>query len=435
MAEINPLMIQYLTGLSNDLSAYGANTNAGFQPTGINKVTDANIKAQGFMKLLKQTLGPDGSSMTVGKDGIKINATNDSDLFKQILGDVGEGIKTSNDVAEPEPVAATQPSASATSAQPVQAAPVASVTSTAMPNPFTVSPMNLNIAGSNLAGLTPENIMSVIGAKQQQDQLKQQSYRDLVDSIYKGNAMKIGAAKEAREAEASPVDIKYKKALIAKAEQDTENDKPIHPVEGSKVMLNAKDWIAYQKLNKENQTPTIKNYEYAQSQGYSGSFVNFQDAAKTTHKKDYDEAVKTGYKGTFNTWLTDMAKAGAINLGDLMKKESALNDMAGENFFKDPKWLNVLDNHLKDADVKDRIDYAKAAGLGPKATKEEQQQAQRTASARERAKVKMEFIHSRIVGGGGKIVGDPTPNADGKSFTWKVRWPSGNITEITQPVR
>ena len=291
--KISPLMIQYLAGLSNDLSAYGANTDKGFQPTGINKVTNENIKAQGLMKLLKQTLGPDGSSMSIGKDGIKVNATQDSDLFRLIMGEekaeqaAGQGQASE---AAPTQTAAAAPTQPQTQPQPQ--------TRAGAPNPFTPSAPNLNMNLSNLAGLTPENIMAVIGAKQNQDQLKMQSYRDIVDSV-------------------------YKKALGDKAVQEVEYGKKLYKTDDG-MELDAKDYIAYQKLIKEDQTPAIKNYQYAQKQGFTGSFVEFQDMAKTGHKKDYDEAVKGGYKGPFHTWMLDMAKAGAINIGDLLTKESEL---------------------------------------------------------------------------------------------------------------
>jgi hypothetical protein len=291
------------------------------------------------------------------------------------------------------------------------------------------------ISGADLAGLTPQMITAVMGLKQAQDQMKQQSFRDLVDAQYKGAVIKREDAQAAREELNSPVDRAYKQALTDKAKADIENDKAIYQVPGSNIKLNAKDWIAYEKLNKENQTTEMKNYEYAIKQGYTGGFMEFKDAAETTHKKDYDEAVKTGYKGTFNTWLTDMAKAGAINLGDLMKKESELTKLQGEKYFANPDWTKDLQSHVGSKDIQNRISDVQIPDLGPKATKEEKQKAYRSATALERAKVNIEFIEGKIAAGGGKVVADPTMDKDGKTVTWKVQWPTGNTTEVKQAIR
>ena len=438
--KVNPMLIQYLTGLSNDLSAYGADTSKGMQFGGINKVTNDNIKAQGFMKLLKQAMGPDSSKVTIDGKGIGITAPNDSELFKQILGDDIAGLA-------PPPVAGSEPVASAPAAAPAQASQPSA--QPVVPNPFMPSAPNLNVNPTDLAGLTPENIMAVIGAKQQQDQIKLQSYRDLVDSIYKGSAMgetALNAPVERRlkgaqadkyeqDVADAPTDKAYKEALTNKAKQDMENDRPIYQVPDSPVVLNAKDWIAYQKMNKETQTADIKNFEYAQQQGFTGGLMDFKDAAKTTHKKDYDEAVKTGYKGTFNTWLTDMAKAGAINLGDLMHKESELTKLQGEKYFANPDWTTDLQRHIGSKDIQNRISDVQIPDLGPKATKEEKQKAYRDVTAKERAKVNIEFIEGKIAAGGGKVIANPTMDKDGKTVTWKVQWPTGNITEVKQAIR
>jgi hypothetical protein len=318
-------------------------------------------------------------------------------------------------------LAPSQPTASAQTPTPTPTQP------SGMPNPFTISPMNLNVNPSSLAGLTPENIMAVVGARQNQDQLRMQSYRDLVDSVYKGNAMQ-------RAAEEAPVDRAYKQALTEKAKQDTENDKAIYKTDTG-MMLNAKDYLAYQKLTKEDQTPAMKNYEYARSQGFDKSFMEFQDAAKTTHMKDYEAAKEGGYKGTFNTWMTEMAKAGAINIGDLMKKESELTKLQGEKYFSNPDWTKDLQSHIGSKDTQNRIADVQVPDAGTGASKEQKQKAYRDATSRERAKVTIEFIEGKIAASGGKVIADPVMAKDGKTVTWKVQWPTGSITNVTQAVR
>jgi hypothetical protein len=298
-------------------------------------------------------------------------------------------------------------------------------------NPFVEGQPTINaipqITGADLAGLTAKDISAAIGLKQAQDQLKQQAYRDLVDAKYKGAVIN-------RENASAKTDEEYKRALIKKAEMDIENDKPIYKTENG-MMLNAKDYLAYQKLVKEDQTPAMKNYEYAQKQGFKGSFIDFQDNAKTTHMKDFEGAKADGYKGSFNQWMLDMAKAGAINLGDISKKEELLNKLQGEKYFANPDWTKDLQGHIGSKDIQNRITDVRVPDVGATATKEQKQAAYSTAVAKERAKVTIEFIEGKIAAGGGKVIANPTMAADGKTVTWKVQWPTGNVTDVTQAVR
>ena len=68
----NKLFLQYLAGLGADLSAAGADTSKGFQPTNVNAITQQNIQSQNMMKLLKSLLGPDGTKATFRKTGINL---------------------------------------------------------------------------------------------------------------------------------------------------------------------------------------------------------------------------------------------------------------------------------------------------------------------------------------------------------------------------
>ena len=400
----NKLFLQYLAGT-------GAAIGSGESPAAaMGGITMQNIQSQNFMKLLKQLLGPDGTKGTFDSSGISLKIPKESSMFGSILGG-DEGMKSDYFSANPS----LAPAAPSTPAAPA-AAPVFGGRST-VANPFDTSLSGTSISPSDLAGLTTQDITAAIGAKNAADQLKQQSARDLVDSLYKGAVIK-------REERSTDADIKYKESLIEKAKADIENDKPIYKTENG-MLLNAKDYLAYQKMVKEDQTPAVKNYEYALKQGFKGSFVDFQDNAKTTHKKDYDEAVSGGYKGTFNTWMLDMAKAGAINLGQKVEEKKAFSELTGQLYFNDPKWTTELDKYMNSEDVQNTL-----MRVPGKSGSTEYTAGVTKAKAAERVK----FVEGKISAGGGEIQ-DVKFDKDGKTMIWTVKWPSGDIKTIKQVVK
>jgi len=412
------------------LSSAGADLSQGTGGTNLNAAVQGNIASQNFSKLLKTLLGSDGTKATFSNTGMNLTIPKETEMFKSLL----SGQDPFSGVTGPPQASPTTPPSSTSPSVP-QGINLGGMYGTGqggvnIANPFVEGQSGSafpELSGADLAGLTPQSIMGAIGLKQAQDQMRQQSFKDMIDMNYKNAVLQ-------RETESARTDKEYKQALIDKAKADIENDRPIYQTEEG-LKLNAKDYIAYQKLQKDDQPAAVKMYEYAQKQGYKGSFVEFQDNAKTTHKKDYDEAVKSGYKGSFNTWMTEMAKAGAINLGDLMKKESELTKLQGEKYFSNPDWTKDLQGFIGSKDIQNRIDDIQVPDLGPDATKEQKQAAYRTAAARERAKVKIEFIEGKIAAGGGKVIEDPVMNKDGKTVTWKVQWPSGSVTTVTQAVR
>lgn len=414
MAELSGGVLQAL----QMLMAGGADVAQGTGGTNLNAAVQGNIQSQSMLKLLKTLLGPDGTKATFSNTGMNLTIPKETEMFKSMLGSEG--------TFSPDPSLAPSSSSTINSIDTPKMGGGASFI-----NPFVEGQPGINavpeISGADLAGLTAKDVSTALGIKQAQDQLKQQSYRDLVDATYKGSVIK-------REERSAITDEAYKKALTEKALADIENDKPIYKTDQG-LMLNAKDYLAYQKLVKEDQTPAMKNYDYAKKNGFTGSFMEFQDASTTTHKKDYDEAVKGGYKGSFQTWMEAMAKAGAINLGDLMKKESELTKLQGEKYFGNPDWTRDLQSHIGSKDIQNRITDVQVPDVGPNATKEQKQSAYRGAVAKERAKVNIEFIEGKIAAGGGEVIETPTMGTDGKTVTWKVKWPTGNVTNVTQAIR
>ena len=163
---------------------------------------------------------------------------------------------------------------------------------------------------------------------------------------------------------------------------------------------------------KPKDTTLIKNYNAAKDQGFKGSIVDFRNAIETTHMKDYKAAVKAGYEGSFNTWLTDMTKAGAINLGDLTKKLETTADVKTEKYFTSPTGLNKdTKKYLSSDDVQ--------FGLA-KLTDPTEKKKYISGEAEK-------YIKSTIAAAGGQI---QSARLDGTTFVWSVKWPNGKVSEV-----
>lgn len=151
-------------------------------------------------------------------------------------------------------------------------------------------------------------------------------------------------------------------------------------------------------------TTAQKNYALAQRQGFPGSFVDFQNSSKTAHQKDYAAAVKGGYESDFNTWLTDMAKAGAINLGDFTARKEAAAGVKAETYFTSPDFSTDVEKYVNDNQQRTQWEGAANSEL-------------------KKAQMKKKFIESKIVSSGGKIIGKPAK--DGRILTWTVKFKGG----------
>jgi hypothetical protein len=249
------------------------------------------------------------------------------------------------------------------------------------------------ISPSDLAGLNPQDISNALSGAMSAESLRQKKVTDVADSIYKQKMME------------------YYDTLIGEKT-------PSVTIPGTDIKLTKGEYLDwYKTASKDDRTAAIKNYELAQSQGYKGSFVDFQDSSKTTHKKDYDEAVAGGYRGTFNEWMLAMAKAGATTIGDITGRAQALADIKGQTYFKDPKWTSDLDKQISSEEVQNELF-----------------QLEGDAKVQRKAEYKVEFIENKITAGGGTVT-DIKWAEDGKTMVWTVKWPSGDTEEVKHAVR
>ena len=281
----NKLFLQYLAGLGADLSAAGADTSKGFQPTNVNAITQQNIQSQNMMKLLKSLLGPDGTKATFSNTGINLTIPKESQMFSNILQGTGEG-----GVWE-----GMAPPLGAPKIQPNQASMQGG--GSTVVNPFVENQSSFDISPSDLAGLTTQDISTVLGMKMKRDE-------NIADSAYKAK-------------------------LMENIDSEIEARRPKFEIPGIGA-VNASQYMDWLRLNNEKKPNEAKLYEYAIAQGFKGSFEDFENRTKTTHMKDYEAAVQGGYKGDFNTWLTQLAKAGAINIGAEVEKKKALGGVQSQ---------------------------------------------------------------------------------------------------------
>ena len=253
----NKLFLQYLSGL-------GGAINAG-QPIGpaINNITQQNIQSQNIMNMLQQLLGPDESKATFSKAGINLTIPKENAMVADTL--KGTASPAQN-------IAPASPT-------PIPSQRDGSVIS----NPFTG-----NFSASDLAGLTPQDIISVLGMKMRQEELK-----------FNREANK--AASEAASKAA---------------------------------------------LNKDTTPNEVKLYQYAVGQGYKGSFVDFKNSGIPNPYKEYEAAVKNP---RFNKWLLEQKRAGATNisLGEKINERKAMSELEGQLYFNNPKWTEDINERVQ----------------------------------------------------------------------------------------
>jgi len=172
------------------------------------------------------------------------------------------------------------------------------------------------LTAADLVGLTPGDLMKALQFKLMKDELAgKESYQQKQLGISEMNA---------RTAQRS----------AATSERNSNIS-----------MLNA-----IKSLSRDERTAAIQNFEYAQRNGFTGTFEELQREVRTTHQKDYDRAVKGGYKGDFQTWLREMtALGGGLNLSEKTDVEEMKDKVARQSYVKSPDLeTTVRQNLMKD---------------------------------------------------------------------------------------
>ncbi len=238
------------------------------------------------------------------------------------------------------------------------------------------SPSSLDISGADLAGLTPENIMQALSGAVSVENLKAQRVKDVISS-------------------------QYTQQLTTESRART----------GQIVSPRTKD----------ERTTAQKNYDFAKSElggNFKGSFTEFQDSSKTTHMKDYKRATSGGYEGTFNDWLLEMRKAGAIrvSIGEKVAEKKAKAEIENQLYFKSVDWIDDIQKNFNSIETQNKIlmGMEDDPNIG--------------------TKILINDIESRITSGtsGGEII---DVKLSGRIMTWTVKWPSGDVEEIRYAVR
>ena len=282
----NKLLLQYLSAAGQDIGAgkpLGANINA---------VTQQNIAAQNYAKLLKNMLAG-GGKLTLDKDNINIKAP-----VGALQGGGQTGSTSSVPGAEMPNERSLVGGGPSTTNVPQSSDSVLSSLLSGNIDSINPSASPLDVPGADLAGLTPQDIGSALGLKLKSEELDQQRIIDVMKRIN----------------ETRKLDIEESRA---------------------------------------GETADIKNYQYAVRQGYSGSFEEFKNSTDTAGIKEYEFAKKQGYTGTLEQWKTDLAKAARINIniGEKVEQAEALADVKARKYFTDPEGLTKdVTKYIKDAE-------------------------------------------------------------------------------------
>ena len=355
----NKMFLQFLMGAGQDISQGTGGTNLG-------AAVQRNIQSQNMIKLLKHLLGPDSSKATIDKSGLKISTGTDSALLKSFLGGDQDPFG-----AITGPKAGSMKNGAAYSVDPI-AASAGYTPASASANPFGNGQPNMNISASDLAGLTTQDISTALGMKMKSDELKQQSYRDMVDALYKGSTMQ-------RAAEAAEAEIPYKKQLTKQSEAVTlENTPSVNiNVGGITMKVTPKDALAWERLKKEITPKEVQEYKFALTEeggGFKGSIVDYKNSSLPADVKAYKYAVDNGMsKIGLKQWKEDIARASAPTIPGAVERQEALEKVKRQSEVQDPGLAQKILQSL----MKDRMNWndppklAKTMKENPQFTREQ----------------------------------------------------------------
>jgi hypothetical protein len=159
-----------------------------------------------------------------------------------------------------------------------------------------------NMTLADTAGLTPEHMSNIMKTMLGQREIDQKGLSDAYDAAYKTGTLS-----------------NQTRLINAQVGELT----PSINVPGTNIKLTNKEYVDwYKAASKDERTTTLKEYEYAQKQGYEGSF---------------------------ESWAKEMKKAGAsiFNLGEAVDKAEALGKVKQGLKLSDPGYIPSVVSELK----------------------------------------------------------------------------------------
>jgi hypothetical protein len=376
----NKLLLQYLAAAGQDIGQG--------QPIGsnVNAVTQSNIAAQNYAKLLKQLL-EGGGKVNMDKENVSIKAPVGAfggPSAKNLAGITGQLDTTGG-------ANLTTPTATTAAAEPeLQKSQTDLLGVLLGGNVGALNPSSspLDIAPADLAGLTPTDLSQAMGIKLSRDALVQRQQESAA-------ASDIAMSKELRQWQ----------QLMRQAPLDV-------PGLGQ---LSLEDW-----KNLDTKTKAYSYYAFdAKNRGEEVLPYN-EWATQTdepTAKQIFDIADKDP---AFKEFYFASKRAGAtkITVGEKVETAEALGGVKTRSYFTSPKGLSTdLTKHMQSDEVLDtKLELSDDPAAADKYVKE----------------TKVKFIEDKIESSGGNIVGAEWANEERTKITWKVFWPdTGKTKEYT----
>ena len=351
----NKLFLQYLSGAGADISA-----GRGLGPN-INAITQQNIQAQNFMKMLQYMLGTGGKA-SMDSTGMKLSIPQTSDLFSSFLGG-----KESNPEDFYRGIGAMGP------------APTTPTVGGRRDfiNPFVSSQPEFSAA--DLAGLTPQDISQALSGATGVEASR-------VDALYKQSLMDYyGAMTEGlREPKIDPLDEIFDVVI---------------PSLGREVTL--REW---KELPKDEQEYAL----YLKGSKAIGdkdpmSKEEFQSLEPTEHEKLLRSLMKHPELLNIEKQLRS-AGATKISLGEKVSEKLTMGKLEGQLYFTRGTFAKDLDKAIQEFTKEELYKYESAQGKI------------------ELTKFKTRYIVDAIISRNGEILSADW-DIDGKTIIWTVKWP------------
>ena len=378
----NKLFLQYLSGAGSALQQG--------QPVApaLDKITNQSISAQNYAKLLSKLLGSDESKGTFSNKGLNLTIPASELKSGAFLGD--------NPLGNPLSTTSTQTQALTSSSSP---APSPSINPNQMGvvNPFAGSPLR-NISASDLAGLTTQDLSTILSGALSVEQLKQKKVSDVIDSM-------------------------YKQAQISKMEKGDSLDQAF-PVDVPGVgKVTHRQWSTMPDKEKQyalfvNMAKQLGDKDIMSKEEYESYVDSLKPNERTRFLKDLlkDPKLMQAEKS--------LRQAGATNisLDTKLTEKKAMSDVETRNYFAKGEHITDLNKHMEKAD------FANVPGKAGSA-----EYIANVANAK--ANEGINFIKSKILAGGGTLAAPTRFEKDGKTMVWTVKWPDGEVKEIRAGVR